>query len=201
MDVTANRKAHAVAQMAKEAFETGMEILQLVELMERQNTGRINGNISDSGAARAGITIRNSMITRLVILVARAFPPTRSGDKHLRKGFEELNDATVRGELAMDKTAFADAERMWQALQVDPRLTTIKHFRDKYTAHSANPTEGVAPPNFGDMFAFARAVSAVMEKFAIGVGVTTERLSDTEDWRVESSQKFWEPWEFYRKGF
>ena len=199
MGAVAYSKAVAIAEMAKEAFQTGMEILQLVELMERQNSGRINGNISDSGAARAGITIRNSMTTRLVILVAGAFSPTRPDDRHLRKGFEDLSDANLRSQLAMDQPAFADAERMWQALQADPRLTTIKHFRDKYTAHTANPKQGIAPPNFGEMFDFSRAVAAVMERFAIGVGVTTEKLSDTEDWRVESSQNFWEPWELLRR--
>jgi len=59
--MTSSTKAHRIAAIAREAFQTGMEILQIIELMERQNTGRINGNISDSGAARAGITIRNSM--------------------------------------------------------------------------------------------------------------------------------------------
>jgi hypothetical protein len=78
-------KTLAVVAMAREAFQTGMEILQLIELMERQNTGRINGNINESGAARAGITVRNSMITRLVILVAGAFSKTRPGDAACRR--------------------------------------------------------------------------------------------------------------------
>jgi hypothetical protein len=191
-------KVSSISAMAIEAFQTGMEILQLIELMERQNSGRINGNLSASGAARAGMMIRNSMITRLVILVVGAFSPTRPGDQHLRKGFEEMAHATVRSQLSMDAQAFADAERLWQALQVDPRLTTIKHFRDKYTAHSAAPKTGIGLPQYGEMFDFAREVATVMEKFAIGIGVTTETLSDTEDWRIESSQKFWEPWEFLR---
>jgi hypothetical protein len=43
----------SIEAIAKDGFLTGMEILQLVELMERQNSGRINGNLSNSGAARA----------------------------------------------------------------------------------------------------------------------------------------------------
>jgi hypothetical protein len=192
-------KLSSIETIAKEAFETGMEILQLIELMERQNTGRINGNISDSGAARAGITVRNSMTTRLVILVAGAFANTRAGDKHLRKGFQEMKAASLRNQLPMNQTAFADAEAMFQRLQNDPRMATIKHFRDKSTAHSANPAPGMRPPQYGEMFNFAKEVAATMGKFAIGVGVTTETLADTEDWRIESSQKFWEPWEFLRR--
>jgi AbiU2 len=193
------RRVLKLHEMAREAFQAAMEILQIVELMERQNTGRINGNLSDSGAARAGISIRNSMITRLVILVAGAFAHTRRDDRHLRKAFEEVSDVNVRRHLNIDKSVLADAEARWQVLQADPRLTAIKHFRDKFTAHSADPAQGMPLPNFGDMFAFAKELTAVMERFAIGVGTTTEKLSDTDDWRVESAQKFWEPWEFLRK--
>ena len=192
-------KLDSIKAIAKEAFQTGMEILQLVDLIERQNTGRINGNISDSGAARAGITIRNSMITRLVILAAGAFANTRTGDKHLRKGFEEIKDPGLRSQLAMNQQAFAEAEAMWQRLLTDPRFATIKHFRDKSTAHTADPAQGMRPPQYNEMFDFAKEVATTMEKFAIGVGVTTETLADTEDWRIDSSQRFWEPWEFLRK--
>lgn len=191
--------AATVKAIAREAHQTGMEILQIIELMERQNTGRINGNLTDSGAARAGTTIRNSLTTRLVILVAGAFAPTRSGDKHLRMGFEEMADPSVRSQLPMDKQVFAQAESLWKKLQSDPRLVTVKHFRDKYTAHSADPKPGVRPPQYGEMFGFAKEVAITMEQFAIGVGITDEKLSETADWRIESAQKFWEPWEFLRR--
>jgi hypothetical protein len=99
----------------------------------------------------------------------------------------------------MDIRAFAVAEDLWSKLHSDPRFPTVKHFRDKYTAHSADPSPGMRPPQYGEMFDFAKEVATMMEQFAIGVGVTTEKLSDTDDWRIASSQKFWEPWEFLRK--
>lgn len=196
--MTASRAA-TVSGIAQEAHQTGMEILQLVELVEKQNTGRINGNLSDSGAARAAITVRNSLITRLVILVAGAFAPTRSGDRHLRMGFEEMADPSVRSQLRMDQQAFAKAEELWTKLQSDSRFATVKHFRDKYTAHSADPKPGMRLPQYGEMFDFSKEVAITMEQFAIGVGLTTEKLSETADWRLESTQKFWEPWEFFRR--
>lgn len=196
--MTASRAA-TVSGIAQEAHQTGMEILQLVELVEKQNTGRINGNLSDSGAAQAAITVRNSLITRLVILVAGAFAPTRSGDRHLRVGFEEMADPSVRSQLRMDQQAFAKAEELWTKLQSDSRFATVKHFRDKYTAHSADPKPGMRLPQYGEMFDFSKEVAITMEQFAIGVGLTTEKLSETADWRLESTQKFWEPWEFFRR--
>jgi hypothetical protein len=189
----------SIEAIAKAAFETGMEILQIIELMERQNTGRINGNLSDSGAARAGITIRNCLTTRLVILVAGAFAQTRAGDRHLRKGFEDMADPNLRSQLKMDAQAFSQAEVLWEKLKTDPRHDVIKHFRDKSTAHSADPKPGVPPPQYDQMFDFAKEVATTMEHFAIGVGVTTEVLNDTADWRIESSQKFWGPWEYLRE--
>jgi hypothetical protein len=176
-----------------------MEIFELIEIMEKQNTGRINGNLSDSGAARAAIVVRNSLTTRLVILVAGAFAPTRPGDRHLRKGFEEMSDPKLRGQLRIDQPTLAEAEILWTKLQSDPRLATVKHFRDKSTAHSANPKPGTRPPQWGEMFDFAKEVAIAMEKFAIGVGVTTEKLSETDDWRIDSAQKFWKPWELLRR--
>jgi hypothetical protein len=191
--------ATPIEDIAIEAFQTGLEILQIIDVMERQNTGRINGNISDSGAARAGTVVRNALITRLVILVAGAFAITRPGDRHLQRGFELMQDAKLRSQLAMDQQAYADAELVWKKLEADPRRRIVKHFRDKYTAHSADPIMGMRPPQYDEMFDFAKEVAGAMEKFAIGVGVTREKLSDTEDWRIESSQKFWEPWEFLRR--
>jgi transposase len=44
--------------------------------------------------AKADMVVRNSMITRLVILVAEAFASTRPGDRHLRKAFEDTRGDT-----------------------------------------------------------------------------------------------------------
>jgi hypothetical protein len=94
--------------------------------------------------------------------------------------------------------AFADAERRWNALQSDPRLAAIKHFRDKQTAHLADPIPGINPPKWGELLDFSKEVAITMEQFALGVGATAELLSDTADWRLQSAEKFWGPWESFR---
>jgi hypothetical protein len=169
----------SIEEIGEEAFSTALEILQLVELIEKQNTGRINGNLSDSGAGRAAETVRNSMISRLVLLVAGAFAPTRPGDRHLRKGFEEVSKPSARNALNKpDPTTLNEADALWQTIQSDPRMATIKHFRDKFTAHSAHPLKGVPLPEFGETFEFARALAKVMEKFALGVGAAPENRTN-----------------------
>jgi hypothetical protein len=187
-----------VHEIAMEAVQTAFEILQIIEVMERQNSGRINSNLSESGAARAGFAVRNALLSRLVLLVAGAFAPARQpGDKHLRKGFELLDDAAVRR--AVESTGSADSMKNaihnWNQLQADPRMATIKHFRDKFTAHLATPKAGTPLPKYAEFFAFARALTVVMENFAHGADVTTEKLNESSEDMIASAQAFWKPWE------
>ena len=188
-------------EIAREGFLTALEILQLIEVMELQNRGRIIANISDSGAARAGIVVRNSLVSRITLLVAGAFSPVRRGDKHLRQAFELLDDPETRASIERRGSAklLREALDSWNELNADPLLRTVKHFRDKYTAHSAEPNANIPIPNYTDFFAFARKTAALMEKLAHATGVTAEKLEETADWRIASAQKFWDPWEFLRK--
>lgn len=190
-----------IEEIASEGFLCALEILQLIELMDKQNTGRINGNLSDSGAARAGIVVRNALIARITLLVAGAYSPARPGDKHLRRAFDLLGDPRTCAAVEQQgsKAALDEAINLWQALNADGKRSTIKHFRDKFTAHSAEPQPGVPLPSYGDMFDFAKRTASLMEKFAHAAGVTTETLDDTADWRLDSAQAFWEPWEFVRR--
>jgi hypothetical protein len=88
--------AISVNEIARDGFLSALEILQLIEVMEIQNGGRTNANISDSGAGRAGIVVRNSLISRITLLVAGAFSPARRDDRHLRRAFELLRDPQIR---------------------------------------------------------------------------------------------------------
>jgi AbiU2 len=189
-----------VEEIARDGFLCALEILQLVEVMEMQNRGRINGNLSDSGAARAGIVVRNSLIARITLLVAGAFSPVRQGDRHLRQAFECLKDPQTRATIEKQGSAkiLQEASDLWDELNIDPLLRTIKHFRNKYTAHSAEPNANIPIPSFTDFFGFAKKAASLMEKLAHAVGGTTERLDDTAGERIASAQAFWEPWEFQR---
>jgi hypothetical protein len=193
--------AALVEEITREGFQVALEILQIIEVMEIQNRGRTNANLSDSGAGRTGIVIRNSLISRVTLLVAGAFSPARRGDRHLRQAFDLLKDTQIRA--AVEKQGSAgilhEALDVWDELNADPLLPTIKHFRDKHTAHLAEPDANIPIPNYTDVFAFARKTAALMEKLAHAAGVTDEKLDETADWRIDSAQAFWEPWEFLRK--
>lgn len=194
--------ADIVREIATQAFQDAMEILQIIEVMERQNTGRINGNLSDSGAARAALVVRNGLTARLVLLTAGAFAPNpRSDDRHLRKGIDLLQDANIRANVEK-KGSTADLTKalaVFASLEADSRKSSVKYFRDKYTAHVAAPNPAAKVPTYADMFGFAKEVAQLMETFAIGAGVAPETLDDTADWRATSAQALWEPWEVHLK--
>jgi|SRR5665213_13122 len=185
-------------EIAHLGFLDALEIVALIEVMERQNQGRIDGKLSDGGAAAAGIVIRNSLITRITILVARPFGPVRKGDLHLRRAFDDLLIIPAIRDHIHHIGANSDmleAERLWIEVDADPLRTKFKHFRDKYTAHLGEPTPGIANPEYIDFFSFARKTTRVMEKLAHATRGTDETLDEHYNDFIQSAQNFWKPWD------
>jgi uncharacterized 2Fe-2S/4Fe-4S cluster protein (DUF4445 family) len=103
-----------------------------------------------------------------------------------------LLDSNVRSAVVNvgSATALTECERLWSQLNSDPRLATIKHFRNKFTAHLAIPKPGIPLPHYREVFDFSKLTASVMEKFAQGAGATTEHISETEDSRIEATKIF-----------
>jgi|PersoiStandDraft_1058852.scaffolds.fasta_scaffold102873_1 hypothetical protein len=184
--------------VAREGYLHALEILQLIEVMQRQNLLQINAHLSEAGAGSAANVVRNSLIARIALLVVGCYSPTRNGDKHLRVAFEILRDhKLIRNEIAErgSADALSEAENLWHNLLRDPRLSSVKHFRDKYTAHIAEPDPNTPLPNYTEFFEFARETTKLMEKLAHGTGGTTETLDEQLDEMATSAQQFWRPWE------
>jgi hypothetical protein len=118
-----------VREIASRAYGAdALEILLLIETMEVQNTDPVNKNLSDAGAAQAGIIVRNSLLTRLVILVSREYGKARAGDLSLQRAFDLLKDPIVRATFAGRGFGITllDAETYWQQCNGDHRLHTVK---------------------------------------------------------------------------
>jgi hypothetical protein len=188
---------HAIAQ---QGFTDALEICCLIQVIERQNQGNVVINLSDRGAGSVGIVIRNGLITRLTLLVARCYAPIHrgKGDRHIRRAFDEvLKVAGVRAQIEKQGTMadLLDAERTWAALCHDPQREQIKHFRDKSTAHLAQTDPKIKPPSYGAFFEFARRTALLMERLAHASGGTHERLNEHFDEFAAAAEIFWTPWE------
>lgn len=171
-----------------------LEILVLIEIMETQNSGDINANLSDAGAAQAGIVVRNSLLTSLLIIVARAYANARPGDKHLQRAFDLLKDQKVRDEFygRARGASLADAEAHWLKCKSDHRLGALVHFRDKFTAHIGTP-KNIPLPKFKDVFAVAHDTVVAMEKLARATGIANVPVYDQIDAKP-TAEAFWRPW-------
>lgn len=81
-----------VPEVAKQALEDAKEITVLLGIIREQNAGGVNNRLRDAGAGNAA---QDALITRLVILVARAYAKPRHGDRHVQVAVNLLATTTL----------------------------------------------------------------------------------------------------------
>jgi AbiU2 len=152
--------------------------------------------LSETEATTAAMIVRNSLFTRLVLLVSRIYAPSRKDDMHVGRAFELLKDPAVKAEIETRGPvgSLNEAIDTWRRLKADHRLPKVKQFRDKYTAHLGKPNPQIPLPEFQELFAFARETTVLLDQLARAAGTRSEGL-DTWDFQVrESAAAFWAPW-------
>jgi hypothetical protein len=169
-----------VLEIAKQALDDAKEITVLVGLIREQNTGGVNKRLSEVGAGNAANAIRNALIARLVILVARAYAKPQQDDRHLQVAVNLLSAASTRQHFNEkgNKEKLASFDAQWTKCKADERLPKIKSFRDKYTAHLGEPKD-IEGATYTELFEFAAETAKVMEQLALATGVSDKSvLSD-----------------------
>jgi AbiU2 len=185
-----------VYEISDTGFTDGIEIRQIVELLEIQNNEGVNDALSQTDATTAALMLRNALMTRLVMLVSRVYASSREDDMHVGRAFDLLGDNAVMNEIRTRGPAGSldDAIGTWRRLKGDHRLPKIKQFRDKYTAHLGKPNPKMPLPEFNELFSFAQETTVLLDKLARATGARTEGL-DTWNYQVrESAEAFWKPW-------
>lgn len=186
-----------VKPIAKEAFSDALEILQLIALLEAQNSNDVNMRLSKAGAGRAALVLRNAFIARLTLLIARCYAKPRKGDLHIRLAFDLIaKDKRLSAELSKrtSPAILKHAEDTWSLCRSDQRLQQIEHFRHKYTAHLGEPDEEIPIPTYKDLFDYARETTKVMQALVHLSGVNTHDLRDWNEEIKGSADEFWKPW-------
>src|SRR5216684_974418 len=188
------RPAETLRKIAELALSDAVEITLLIGLIQGQNTGGVNKQLNDAGAGRAATVLRNALIARLVILIARAYAKPKHGDLHLRVAACSLEDNTTRLIFASGNGAerLAAFDRLYAKCRGDHRLPPIKEFRDKYTAHLGEP-KGIQEATYRDLFAFGAETTKAMELLALATGIAIKPIN-TEPDLVSSPEAFWAPW-------
>lgn len=183
--------------IADDGFADALEILQLIAILEAQNTNGVNKGLNKAGAGRAAMTAKNALITRLTLLVVRCYAKPREGDLHIRKAFDIIaKDVRVSEELMRRHSGepLKTAQANWLHCRGDHRLQRLEHFRDKYTAHFSKPNEDIPLPKYNELFPFAVETTSLMESLAHAVGANTHKLSDWDSEINASAESFWKPW-------
>ena len=190
------RDTDEVYEISEKAFVDGIELLNLIEVMQGQNKDRINAKLSAAGAAGAAMVVRNGLLSRIVLFLAGAYAASRPRDLHLRRAFDLLEQPAVRAELGLrgSATLLDDATRLWARCKGDHRLLPIKHFRDKFTAHMSTPNDDIGLPSYDDVFGFAQDTMQVIEALARGTGARCEPLSDWQPAAEQAAGRFWSVW-------
>jgi hypothetical protein len=185
-----------VEEISDGGYSDGIEIRQIIELLRVQNEDGANNELSKTDAASAAMMVRNSLFTRLVLLVSRVYAPPRKDDMTVGRAFEQLKDTAVKAEIGTrgPKGSLDQALETWEKLKADPRLPKVKQFRDKYTAHLGKPNPQIPLPEFQELFGFARETTVLLDQLARATGARLEGL-DTWDYQVRgSAAAFWAPW-------
>jgi hypothetical protein len=186
-----------IKPIAKNGFSDALEILQLIALLKAQNSNNVNKALSKIGAGRAAMATRNAFIAQLTLLVARTYAKSRDGDLHVRRAFELIaKDPRISEGLAKRGLAgkLKDAQAMWSLCRDDSRLVRIQHFRNKYTAHIAEPDAEIPLPKYDELFPFAIETTKVMQALANASGVNNDNLPDWNDELTGTAEAFWKPW-------
>jgi hypothetical protein len=184
--------ANLLREIVEQSLGHGIELLSHVELMEGQNSGGVNERLAQAGLQNAAIAIRNAMMARIVLMVAREFSEPRDTDRNLHRAVDLLSDTTVRELFGKNVKAMDDAQAHFKRCKGDNRLNEIRHFRDKFTAHIGEPKE-IPLPKYKDLFSFAKETVTCVDLIAEATGIGVTKISDSNDAKDQAAA-FWKPW-------
>jgi hypothetical protein len=178
------------------ALGDGMEIVVVMALLQIGNENGVSANLSNAGAAQAGIIVRNSLFTRLILMVTREFAsPSREGDLHIGRAFELLKGDTLaifQGVGSPDDISAATDQ--WKKLRDDQRLNSLIHFRDKKTAHLGSSKPNIPAAINKDLFALGEATVDLIDRPAKGAAMANVKIRDNVDAKPTAAA-FWKPWQ------
>jgi hypothetical protein len=162
------------------ALADGMEIIALIALLQCQNEGRVNQNLSRAGAGQSGMMARNALFTRLIVMVTREFSSSRECDMHIGRAFDLLNgDTRAIFEGIGSAAEMAAAIGQWQRLRGDHRLQSLSHFRDKQTAHLGVKNDSIPAITYSEVFGFAQATVDLVDQIAAATRMANVKIRAT----------------------
>jgi hypothetical protein len=190
----AKNDVETVRQIVNLALGDGTEMVVLMTLLENGNKNGSSKNLSDAGAAQAGIVVRNSLFTRLITMITREFSKSRDGDMHLGRAIELLEGDTLAIFQGIGSpNDLSAAIEDWKKLRGDQRLNSLIHFRDKKTAHLGSSNADIPPAINKELFALGEATVDLIDRLAKGTRMAEIKIRDNVDAKT-TVDAYWKPW-------
>ena len=184
----------ALQEVAQRGYDDALECLAIMELYQLGDQPDTFAKANSTEAAWSFKRISTALISRLQLLIVRAYGNVdRNDDRHLRAAVEFLE-----AKQPWDNNLTLDQRRLQQAMDVfaialkDSRLERLKTMRDKHVAHAAQYTYGPHSPTYTDLFEFTRVTVEIWEHLAFGAGIASIPLADNMKDALASVRAYWE---------
>ncbi|MDH6295334.1 hypothetical protein SAMN03159422_02403 [Agrobacterium fabrum] len=184
-------------EAAVQAYSDGISILATMEIIERSNRKPLLTKLTDAGAGRAVLMLRNAAFAQIHHLAIRAFSPTRNGhDFHLRAAIDFLRNPGNVEKAEDDECSnqLQKAIELFDAADKDSRLKALRHVRNRELAHWAKFGD-VERPRINDLFFFCLDTCEIFELLAAGTSAIMVPLQDQVDAYRDAAEIFWSKWE------
>lgn len=185
-------------EAANHGYSDAITVLATIEIIERSNRPPLLEEINRADAGPAVRMLRDAAFQRVQLIIVRAFGPVRHADDiHLRAAIDFLREpGRLHEEKRPDRRNDLNrAITLFDAAAADPRLSTLKHMRDKEIAHWARYGDGKARPLIHELFGFAKETCLVWQQLSFGAGTDMIEVDDQIDLYRDAAEAFWSRWE------
>jgi len=151
----------------------------------------------DSRVARAALQVDRSLVERVLVISESALGVVKlPNDRHAHLAMSLLKDAAVFEEVARSGNAqgLQNAQTIWRAALSDWRRDLLKHYRDKFVAHRAEPHPDKPIPELGHLIAISGRVVFMLAQLATGAGHPIDQQELDSYGHYLNAQAFWRPW-------
>lgn len=87
------------------------------------------------------------------------------------------------------------AKQLFSEAIDDPRLVTLRHYRNKFAAHLPQPDPKIPLPVIADLINFAARTAKVAEALAFAAGVNMNSIENQIDAYRDSADAYWKQFE------
>jgi len=155
------------------------------------------GLFKDAQVAQAALQVDRSLVERVLIISESALGVVKfPNDRHTHLAMSLLKDAAVFEEVSRsgNSQSLKNAQTIWRAALADWRRDLLKHYRDKFVAHRAEPHPDKPMPTLDHLIAISGRVVFMLAQLATGAGYPIDQQELDSHGHFQNARAYWKPW-------